>query len=410
MRGSFACPECGGIVKLRGLAPGRQVRCRFCQQLLEIPFLPRVPAASGKRRGSGWPKWVVWAWSAVGLALAVILVWGSLRYWRKHQQSVLETSIHKLIESSHAQEHAGHLNEALIDLDAMLELAQKASESHREMWEAQRKRRQDLARREVEETLDRLVRHGPSSFPLGNWLNLIARSEHDLDLESLKPRVVQRFRSVIGQYVDAELSSARRSFDSGQVVVALQSCDRIATLLVHLDPDRQQARRHETEELVTRLLARRGVVVEPTHGDFVFGSESSYTSSLVPVAVKALEAKAYLPYRARSPWADLWKHAMYRLEIHVSEHQEGFYPSSQSRLTLIRVHLVLTAHGVQKWQTFPGARARVPLPNLPTYQSGGLAFQSERSEEFERLLYKDALGQADEKVGLALTNLPACPP
>ncbi len=356
MNGSFACPECGGIVELRGLAPGRQVRCAFCQQLLEIPYLPRVPA-SRKRRGSRWPKWVVWSWSAVGLTLAVILVWESVRFWAKHQQSRQRATIDRLIASSEAHERAGHLNEAMIEVDAALELSQNAGESLRMTWEAQRKRRQDLARREVEEILDGLVRHGPSSLPLGDWLNLIARSDRDPDLEPLRLRIAQRFRSAVGQHVDVELTSARRSFDSGKVAVSLQSCDRIAKLLKHLDPESQQARRHDTEELVTRLLASHGVVVESTHGDFIFGSESSYSSRLLPVVVKGLEAKDYLPYRANSPWADLWKHALYRLQVRVSEQTEGNYLSSQSRLTLIRVQLTLTAQGVQKWQTYPGAGA-----------------------------------------------------
>ena len=42
MDGSFACPECGSDVEVRGLAPGRQVRCGFCHRLLEVPYLPRA--------------------------------------------------------------------------------------------------------------------------------------------------------------------------------------------------------------------------------------------------------------------------------------------------------------------------------------------------------------------------------
>ncbi len=403
MNGSFACPECGGIVKLRGLAPGRQVRCKFCRQLVEIPYLPRVPSPTKR---PGYPKWVIWSWSAVGLAITVILVWGSLRFWRNYHQSLRTASIDKMIASSQAHELAGHLNEALIELDAALELARQAGESLRTTWDQQRKRRQDLARREVEETLDGLVHHGASSLPLGDWLNLIARSEADPDLEPLRLPIARQFRSRVGQHVDGELASAQRSFQSGQVVNALQSCDRIAKLLKHLDPDSQQARRSVAEKLVTSLLASHGVLVDLTHGDFVFGSETTYAAQLEPVVVKALEAKDYLPYRANSPWADLWKHALYRMEVHVHEQREGYYPSSQSRLTLIRVHLTLIAQGVQKWQQFPGARSRVPLRDLPA----GLAVQSDQSEEIERRLYKDALGQLDDKVSLALTNLPACPP
>jgi hypothetical protein len=407
MSGSFACPECGGIVELEGLAPGRQVRCVFCHQLLEVPYLPRVPL--GKRRGPARPKWTVWAWSAIGLALAAIVTWGSLRFWWKHQQSRQAASIHRLIASSEAQERAGHLNEALIDLDAALELVQQVPGSRPTAWVGQRKRRQDLARRDAQETLDSLMHHAPSALPLGDWLNLIARSERDPDLEPLRPPIVQGFRAMAGRQVDAELTAAQRSVHDGRVVVALQACERIAPLLEHLDPDSRRTRRRATEELVTGLLASHGVVVEPAHGSFVFGSESSYTASLVPLVVKALETQDYLPYRADSPWAESWKHAAgYRMQIQVSEQQEGNYPSTQSRVTLIRIELLLTAQGAPKWRSSPGARSRAPLPNLPAYLSGNLAAQSERSQELERLLYKDALGQVGEKVSLALTNLPAC--
>src|SRR5262249_52631540 len=158
------------------------------------------------------------------------------------------------------------LDQALVALDAALALAQKAGPSHRMQWEEQRKRRQELARREAREILDRLVRHDQSPFPLADWLNLIARGDHDPDVESLKPRIGEQFRSAVRQRVGAELVSARRSFDSGKVVVSLQSCDGIAKLLTHLDPDSRQAMRHDTEELVTRLLATHGVVVEAPQG------------------------------------------------------------------------------------------------------------------------------------------------
>ena len=58
MDGSFACPECGSDVEVRGLAPGRQVRCGFCHRLLEVPYLPRAAGPSWKRRRFARPKWV----------------------------------------------------------------------------------------------------------------------------------------------------------------------------------------------------------------------------------------------------------------------------------------------------------------------------------------------------------------
>src|SRR4051794_22333962 len=90
MDGSYACPECGSSVEVRGLAPGRQVRCGFCQRLLEIPYLPRVPVAPWKRRRYGRPKWVPWAWSALAVVAAVVLIAISGRIWRRHHQSAQE--------------------------------------------------------------------------------------------------------------------------------------------------------------------------------------------------------------------------------------------------------------------------------------------------------------------------------
>jgi hypothetical protein len=410
MDGSFACPECGSSVEVPGLAPGRQVRCEFCRRLLEVPYFPRVPAFLGKRRRYGRPKWVAWAWSAIGLAVAVSLVAGSLRFWRKHHQSTEDRSIEKMIESSQIHEAAGRFNEALIELDAALALARNVAPARRARWEGQRKRREDLARRDAEEVLDRLVRHELSSFPLGDWLDLIARCDHDPDLQSLKPKIGEQFRLVILQQADAELASARHAFELGKVLASLQSCERIAKLLAHLDPNHGQTVRCDTEELVARLLAAHGVVVELLHGDFVSGSESSYVASMVPLAVKALEAKDYLPYRPGSPWAGLWKHARYHLQLDVSERLEGHYPSTDNRLTRIDVHVTLTAGGVQKWETRPTVRTSVPLPNLPAFVSERLEVKPGRSDAIERLLYNDARGRIDERVALALSNVrPCCP-
>jgi hypothetical protein len=119
---------------------------------------------------------------------------------------------------------------------------------------------------------------------------------------------------------DSALGDARRAFQAGQVVRSLRSCDRIARLLEHLGPESQQAIRRQTEELVIQLLSTHGVVIEPPHGEFVFGSQSSYVSTLVPVLIKALESKGYLPYRESSPWRALWSHAHYHLRLDVSEY------------------------------------------------------------------------------------------
>ena len=52
------------------------------------------------------------------------------------------------------------------------------------------------------------------------------------------------------------------------------------------------------------------------------------------------------------------------------------------------------------WRTDPTVADAVPLPKLPAYLASRLAISPERSEEVERLLYKNAPGQIDDKFQL----------
>jgi hypothetical protein len=408
MDGSFACPECGTDVEVRGLAPGRQVRCGFCQRLLEVPYLPRAADPSWKRRRFGQPKWVRWALAALGIAALAILVTGTLRLFKKQHDSAQKRSINRLLVSSRQHEDAGDLNQALIDLDAALHLAQQSEPAALSQLADHHKKRRGLAQREVEATLDRLNRDGRSTFPLGDWLNLVARLPRDADLATLVAPVKKQFEAALKREVESQLTAARRSFESGQVVEAYRRCDRVAGLIKHLEPQTQSTARSDTEKLVIQIVTKHGLTIEAVRGTFVFGSQSSYVSDLMPILVEALEAKGYLPYRASSPWHGLWTHALYQVRLDVTERLEDNYLSSQNRLTWIEAWLSLSSRGVVLWQIRPTARTMVPLPKLPTLVASRLA-ASPRSEEDEKLLYKNAQGQIEDRIRRNLGNMPSCP-
>ena len=323
MDGSFACPECGSNVEVHGLAPGRQVRCGFCQRLLEVPYLPRAADPSWKRRRFGRPKWVRWALVALGLAAAVIVVAGSLRFLKKHHDSAQKQSIHRLLESSRQHEDAGHLNQALIDFDAALDLAQQANPAGVSQLAEHKEKRRLLAEREVEQVLDRLRSHDPSTFPLGDWLTLIARLPRDADLAPLVDPVNKQFEAALRREADSELKAARRLFESGQVVASSNRCDRIAGLIKHVNPEIQLTLRTETQKLVTQIVTKHGLIIQAPQGTFVFGSQPTYVADLMPILVEAVEAKGYLPYRAPSPWQGAWSHALYQLKLDITERLEG---------------------------------------------------------------------------------------
>ncbi len=410
MDGAFACPECGSSVEIGGMAPGRQVRCGFCDRLLEVPFLPRTADAPWRRRRFGRPKWLNWAWTALAIASITILAVGSFQFVRRQYDSAQQRSINHLLESSRSHESNGRLDQALIDLDTALEIARKAGPSYMSRVGDWRKRRGDLALRDAQHALDRLRDNGPESFSAGTWLNLEARAAHDPDLSSLRTLIAQQFQSALSRQVDFELASAHRDFDSGRVSESLTHCDRIAALIEQLSTDRQLTVRTQTEALVTNLVSTHGAKIQAPQGRFLFGPRS-YSSELIPVIVKALDTKGYLPYRESSPWKQQWNHALYLVDMDVREDRQGTYLTTANRLARIEVRLTLSASDRRMpiFQTKPVAISRVPLPKLPVYVSSKLAMAGDQSAEIEKLLYDDARKQIDQMIAHQLSNMPGCP-
>lgn len=409
MEGSFACPECGASVELAGLAPGRHVRCTFCHRLLEVPYLPRAIDTKWKRSRFQKPWWVVWAWTGLGIAAVVIATAGTVGFLKRHRHSSQEKSIRGLLESSRRLESAGRLTEALLDLDAALALASQADAAIAGSVKEQQKRRADLANREAHGVIDRLSHAGSSPFPLGDWLNLLARAEADSDLAGIVPEIKNQFQQSLERAIAADLTRARKSMEAGKVVAALETCDEVATLLKHLSPNSSATLRRDADELVSQLVSRHGIQIELPEGEFTFGSQAAYVKEFVPILTRALESKGYLPYRQASPWKGAWDRAGYRMHLQLVEQLEGSYLSSANRLTRIVANLTLTSGSAVKWRTSPTTRSTVPLPKLSALVAGRVAAGSERSEEFERMLYADARGHIDEKFGFALSNMPACP-
>jgi hypothetical protein len=408
MDGSFACPECGSEVEVRGLAPGRQVRCAFCHRLLEVPYLPRAAGPSWKRRRHARPKWVAWAWVGLCALLAVVVAAGAVQFLRRKYDSIQDRSINQLLQSSQRHEADGRLNEALIDLDAALELADKAGPAWVKRREEERTRRPDLARRDAEAVLAGLCRNPSSTFRLGDWLNLIARAERDADVAQLSTRIDEGFQASLSEQTKRELESGRQLFDSGALSRSMDACDRVGALIKHLSKVSQPAVRKQTEALVEQLVRTAGIVVDVRSGEFLYGS-NSYVADMVPVLEKALESKGYLSRREKSAWRDLWRDSPFHAQLDVSETKEGNYLSSENRLTLIHCELTVTAGDRRIWQSTPRSRSVVPLPGLPAYLASRVAVSPERSDEFERLLYKNARDQIDQKFSTALANMPQCP-
>ncbi|WP_165243837.1 hypothetical protein [Paludisphaera soli] len=404
MDGEFACPECGQTVKVRRLGPGRQVRCGFCNRLLEVPFLPRVDGGWKRTRFTR-PRWVPWAWWTLALALMGVVGTAGVQLLVRGERAARVRAIDRLIESSKAHEAEGRLDLALIDLDSALEVAPAIGEPLDDA-KSVRERRRDLARRDVGEVLRKLESEADATKPVGGWLNLVARVGADRDLAPIRKEVESRFLEVLNAWVD---EAARRAAKEPDPNAAFVLCGEGADLAIHLPPPDQEAAQARLRDIVAALVGRSGVVVESAPGEYVVGTPAGYDQTFRPQAVEALRAKGYLPPPKTSRWSDLWSAAPYRFVYTIRERYEGTYLGTQNRLARIEARLTLVDRGRESWSTQPNARTIVPVPNLPSYLAGRLALSQDRNEEAERRLYDNALSQIRDRFRHALAIIPARP-
>ena len=125
----------GWVVCLSGVRLRRAnawARPRAASPVRVLPPAARgpVPAAQAsrdwQRRRFKRPKWVPWAWAGLGVLLVAILGAGAVKFLKRHYDTVQDQSINRLLESSRVHEAAARIGEAFVDLDAALDLAQKA--------------------------------------------------------------------------------------------------------------------------------------------------------------------------------------------------------------------------------------------------------------------------------------------
>ncbi len=403
----FNCPECGTEVEIKGVAPGRQVRCGFCDRLLEVPYLPRVVKTDWRRRRFGRPWWVAWAWGAIGLAVVVVLTVSVARFLARRERANLERSIADLVAASEIAQSEGDLSKALIDLDAAIHLQSGSHVAEADRLQALKERRLELNRREANANLDRLKRRADGEFPIGDWLNLQARIDADRQLAALGPEARKAMRQALLHRIESLIQQAERE-GSENWAAAIQSCEASSALLPHLPAADQTSIRIRLEGIVDELIETRGIIVDPIRSQRLATQGSRENPLKLPYMDGALASKGYLPQPDSSAWRDRWTKSPYRMTVELSERFEGTYLGSQNRLTRIEAHLVLLRRGQPLWEMRPVAKAPVPLRNLSAYASGHLALHSQRSEEFEKLLRDHASSMIDDKLLFALKNMPAC--
>src|SRR4051794_15855902 len=124
MDGAFACPECGNELVLSGTSPGRQIRCGWGKTWGEVPFFPRALGSSRSRHSRGRKrKWPLWASGGLALAIALVVVLGTVVIVRIRGRVRAERALAERLASADAAEQAGRYDEAFLTVEAAIEEA-----------------------------------------------------------------------------------------------------------------------------------------------------------------------------------------------------------------------------------------------------------------------------------------------
>ena len=410
MDGTFACPDCGNEVEVGGLSPGRQTRCEWCEALIEVPFIPRSPLAlrkPGGKKAAKLRRHLTWA--GIGAVGALVLIAATAKYvdrqtCRQHEEAAAAHSAAAI-----DLEKQGQLDQALAELDEALAMLRGLGSRYRDRLETLQRDRDQLSRRAAEIQLA-AVGSLPPDQALLSLETLRLRVRKEPSLADLVEAIDGEFERTHRRGAEAELAAARRSQSSGAGRAALDHCDKVAKSLEPLtDVKTRRALHAEAEEIARAIIAAQGLVVEPTRGEFSFGSGREYDALFSHLFEDELGRRDYLIRRPASEWNGLWdSHAPYRLMVEVQERLDGNYLDSENRLTGIEARLFLTRGREAIWRGGPAiGRSPSPIPGLAAYQASQIAV-GKRRPEAERLLYDHARAMFAEKFTIAVRGIPAC--
>lgn len=404
MSSEFACPECGRPVALSGLATGRRLRCDDCGTMIEVPYLPRAAKTPRRTAPLVPPVVLVLAGLVTLLSLAII---GVKQAWRAGVHASATAEMAALRSRAEDAWRADQFDDAVQAFDAAL--ARRDLPWGPEVLQSFQDRRTTAAHRLVDQELERLDLLGPDDR-LRDGLALDARIEADPSLEAYRDPVRAVVCRAVEQRFERDLTAADQAFEAGQVGPSMALADGLQKLAGRLPywarnpgpaPDR-------LVDLMRRIAARQGAVVEPIQGSYRLGSAEAYDKALRPVLLDGLRAKGYATEPADPELASVWgQSAPNRLVVEVVEREGGRYLQSANPIALLEVRLVFQRPGKVEWKQTIQAQTDVPLPRLPAFEASHLAIVKTPSPEIQRRFHDNAFQALIGRVGKVAAAVPS---
>jgi hypothetical protein len=339
----------------------------------------------------------------IGLVVAAVgaVAIGGAAWFRAHDRGARRKLLAELVASSQAAESSGHLDRALLDASAALELARREG---LEPPPRLGQRRDELSRREAATQLAGLAGLDPGEA-IGRALTLRARARGDPALEELRGPIEGALTAARTRKADAALAEAGLALADDRNQDAIRHATE-ARSLADLLPAEAAQRTRDLSHATARAVAERvGLLIDPPRGRFFLGSPASYEAAIErPVRDALLRLGYVLPPEVRE-WHSAWDRlAPNRFVIEAVETPFPYLQSAH-RATRLQVHLTLLRHGAPQWAVVLNGRTRTPPPTLPAFESGVLATAPRRDPDAERKLYRDALGMVLDRLPTQLRTL-----
>ncbi len=407
MTGTFACPECGDEVTLKGATPGREVQCSRCATWVEVPYLPRDGVWTRPRYRKARRPWLIpLGWAGVALlALAIAFVAGS-KYIESRGRSSREATLAEFIRTADQAEKLGRVDRALSEIEGALAYLRQGDRRASDRLADLRRRRDSLSIREAESRIVSAAKQEPDAA-VGQLLTLQARARTDRTLDGLTTTILAAIDAARRRQVEADFAAARRARDEGRPFDALTLGERALGVADKLDANTARSAMAESDSILGPIVARMGVIVVQLPGTYSVGSVEAYDKTLAPILVDVLRRKGYVPKPPKGSARTIWdQHAPYRCEFRVAEAQGMFYLQSKNRVSEITANLSLLKGREAFWQVVMSGRTQVPLPDLSAYVGSRIAVSERRNPDVERMLYDNARASLMEQLGATVRGMP----
>lgn len=406
--GSFACPECGNELRLKGTTAGRQLRCGWCETWVEVPFLPRAVIRRARFSKGRRPKWVLWAWAGVAVVALLVAVFGTRGVLKARNRHQVEGNLVALITEAEAEEHAGRFDAAVRAIQEALAQAARLDSPRSARLTELRQLRDKYVRRAAVSQLESAAHAAPGEA-IATYKALLARTWREGTLAELEGTLRERLDRTRRQWAEADLAAAKQAVANGQANEAIDFCERLVKTVEELAPAVQSQLQNEATTIVADLIEQRGVIFDAPQGQFTLGTPELYLKALQPILGPVLRQHGYVLDRPASFWAPLWKSKTpYHFALEVVERQFGAYLNTGSQLSSLSLRLMLNGRdGSPIWQVGPLlAQTQPSIPSLSAFTASRYATDSRRRGEFERVLYDDAQATLGARVQASLRGFP----